>query len=79
MKIFLSWQSDLLPRNHQQLVRDALRDTCDALSGANGVEAAQRPEVDHDTVGVPGTRDIVGTILAKIKQAAVFVASRRWP
>lgn len=38
------------------------------------LEEADRPELDHDTRGVPGSPDIVATILAKIEAAAVFVA-----
>ena len=37
-------------------------------------EEADRPEIDHDTRGVPGIPEIATTILEKIERAAVFVA-----
>lgn len=74
MKVFWSWQADLDPRLHQYLVRDALRDACDRLAAAAKVDGPLRPEVDHDTLGMSGTPDIVTGILRKIETAAVFIA-----
>lgn len=70
--IFWSWQGDQPARVTRDLIRDALLDALEGLS--TEFEEAARPEIDHDTRGVPGTPDIVATILAKIDAAAVFVA-----
>jgi hypothetical protein len=53
-------------------MRDALRNALEEISAS--FEEAERPELDHDTKGVPGMPEIVATILNKIEQAAVFVA-----
>jgi hypothetical protein len=74
MKVFWSWQADLDRRLHQYLVRDALRDACDQLAEAGEIDGPDRPEVDHDTLGMAGTPDIVTGVLRKIENAAAFVA-----
>ena len=71
-KIFYSWQSDLASATNRALILDASRAACAALAEELSVE--ERPEVDHDTRGVPGAPDIVHTIFAKIDAADVFVA-----
>lgn len=67
--IFWSWQSDLDARVTRNLVRDALTQAIKDLN----VEIDERLELTSDTKGVPGTPDIVTTILAKIEKAQVFV------
>jgi hypothetical protein len=67
--IFWSWQSDLDKRVTRDLVRDALASAIEDLH----VELDERHELTSDTQGVPGSPDIVATILAKIDAAAVFV------
>ncbi|EJL37559.1 hypothetical protein PMI01_00637 [Caulobacter sp. AP07] len=67
--IFWSWQSDLDARVTRDVVRDALALAIDALH----VQIEERHELTSDTKGVPGSPDIVATILAKIDAAAVFV------
>jgi hypothetical protein len=74
MKIFWSWQADLDRRLHQYLVRDALRDACDRIAQDSEIDGPPRPEVDHDTLGLEGTPDIVTAILRKIETATAFVA-----
>lgn len=74
MKVFWSWQADLDRRVHQYLVRDALSAACDQLGQDSEVDGPLRPEVDHDTLGMEGTPDIVTGILGKIENAAAFVA-----
>ncbi|MBK6491653.1 MAG: hypothetical protein IPF97_08165 [Sphingomonadales bacterium] len=69
--VFWSWQSDQPSRETRNIIRDALVSALDRI--AIEVEEAERPEIDHDTKDAPGP-DIVATILAKIQQAAVFVA-----
>ncbi len=70
--IFWSWQSDLDARVTRNLIREALVQAIKALSV--GLEEAERPGIDHDTRGVPGSPGIVETIHRKIDEAAVFVA-----
>lgn len=67
--VFWSWQSDLDGRVTRDVVRDALAHAIETLH----VEMDERPELTSDTKGVPGSPDIVATILAKIDAAAVFV------
>ncbi|MES2904795.1 MAG: hypothetical protein V4696_11470 [Pseudomonadota bacterium] len=70
--IFWSWQSDISARETRNITRDALVDAIDKLAAS--LEEAERPEIDHDTRGVPGTPEIATTILSKIDQATIFVA-----
>ena len=70
--VFWSWQSDQPPRETRSLIRDALIAALDRI--AVDLEEADRPEIDHDTKDVPGSPDIVASILAKIETAAVFIA-----
>lgn len=74
MKVFWSWQSDRIPKNHHYFVRRALEEACESLAQDPDVDESERPEVDHDTTAVAGTPDIVGTVLRKIEAAAAFVA-----
>lgn len=67
--VFWSWQSDLDARVTRNVIRDALADAIDGLQA----EVEERTELTSDTKGVPGSPDIVATILAKIDAAAVFV------
>lgn len=71
-KVFWSWQSDQPARVTRNLVREALQAALQRISVE--IEDAERPELDHDTKGVPGIPDIPATILRKIEEAAVFVA-----
>ena len=74
MKIFWSWQSDVSPKSCRSLIKSALTDAIKQVSLELDVEDADRPEIDHDTKGVPGMVDIPATILQKISEAACFVA-----
>ena len=67
--IFWSWQSDLDKRVTRDLIRDALASAIEDLHA----QLDERHELTSDTQGVPGSPDIVATILAKIDAAAVFV------
>jgi hypothetical protein len=75
MKIFWSWQSDTPGNIGRFLVRDALNDAIEKLRAGNDVEDAPRNvHLDHDVKDVPGTPDLVRTILAKIEKSEVVVA-----
>ena len=69
--VFWSWQSDRDERVSRHLIREALVIALDRLT--NGSEIDERLELDHDTKGLPGSPDIVASILVKIDQASVFV------
>lgn len=71
-KIFYSWQSWLSPASNRVLIHEALEAACEDC--AAHLSQAQRPELDHDTRGVPGTPDIARTIFEKIDSCDAFVA-----
>jgi hypothetical protein len=71
-KVFYSWQSDRPNATNRGLILTALKAACADLGEDPTID--ERPEVDHDTQGVPGAPDIVQTIFAKIDGANVFVA-----
>lgn len=70
--VFWSWQSDRSERETRHLIREALVVALDRLTGESDIE--ERLEIDHDTRGLPGSPDIVASILDKIDAASVFVA-----
>ncbi len=70
--VFWSWQSDRDERVTRHLIREALVVALGRLTGDADIE--ERLEIDHDTRGLPGSPDIVTSILAKIDAASVFVA-----
>jgi hypothetical protein len=74
VKVFWSWQSDRIPKNHHYFVRDALGDACKLIAKDAEVNESERPEVDHDTKDVAGTPDIVHSIAEKIQASAAFIA-----
>lgn len=69
--IFWSWQSDRDERVTRHFIREALVRAIERLAGDADID--DRLEIDHDTRGLPGSPDIVTSILAKIDAAAVFV------
>lgn len=70
--VFWSWQSDRSERETRHLIREALVVALDRRTGESDIE--ERLEIDHDTRGLPGSPDIVASILEKIDAASVFVA-----
>jgi hypothetical protein len=71
ISIFYSWQSEMDPRSHRELIERALNSAAQHLTNTDGnVEAA----VDRDAAGVGGAPDIAAVILAKIDNADIFVA-----
>src|SRR5579884_1141587 len=75
MKIFWSWQSDTPGKIGRFLVRDALNDAIERLRAENNVEDAPRDlYLDHDVKDVPGSPDLVRTILTKIEKCEVVIA-----
>jgi hypothetical protein len=74
LRIFYSWQADTPGKIGHYLVRDALQLALDQLAEDLALDEAERPELDHDTKGVPGAPSIADTILEKIDACDVFVA-----
>jgi len=70
--IFWPWQNDYEPKVNRHFIREALITATEMAAEELGLE--DRPDVDHDTKGVPGMADIAATILNKIAECAVFVA-----
>ena len=69
--VFYSWQSDLPNATNRGFILQALEQAASAITGDASIDV--EPVVDRDTAGVAGSPDIVGTILEKIVEAAVFV------
>lgn len=74
MKVFWSWQSDTVQANNHYFVRDALKQALSEVADDLALDEAIRPELDHDTLNVPGLAAITETIFDKINVASVFVA-----
>lgn len=70
--VFYSWQSELPSNTNRGFVKTALDKAVRQLEKDGIVD--QRPEIDQDTKGVPGSPDIVETIFRKIRECDVFVA-----
>ena len=70
--VFYSWQSDTTPESGREFIRGCLQRAIKHL--ADDATLVVRPELDHDTQGVPGAPAMVATILRKIDESSVFVA-----
>ena len=76
MRLFYSWQSDTPRAINHALIRAALDDAVAELREAVSTEEAARSAkilVESDTQNVPGSPNIVATILDKIDAADVIV------
>jgi hypothetical protein len=67
IRIFYSWQADLPNKTNRGLIRDALD------KAVKQIETNEKLIVESDRQGVPGSPDILYTILEKIDQADLFV------
>ncbi|MBD1855056.1 MULTISPECIES: hypothetical protein [Leptolyngbya] len=72
VSVFYSWQSELPEAANRYFIRDALKRAMRNIQEDYGLD--ERPEVDHDTKGIPGLPDIVHTIFSKIEASSAFVA-----
>lgn len=70
-KIFYSWQSDLPNKTNRGFIGNALELAVRELHRDPEIEV--EPVIERDVAGIPGSPDIAQTILAKIKEAEVFV------
>lgn len=68
--VFYSWQSDR--RKTKKYIHTALESAMKKLK--NEGTLLDSPRLDRDTKDVNGAPDIVGTILAKIRDADIFIA-----
>lgn len=75
MKIFWSWQSDVLKKENRHLIEDALGDAVARIGADNDIDPATRGQlaVDQGTKGKKGATEIAASILEKIASCAVFV------
>jgi hypothetical protein len=69
--IFYSWQSDLPNNINRGFIKDALEKAIKRVTEALQLEEA--PRIEQDTSGVPGSPEIVNTILEKIEKCTVFI------
>ena len=72
ISVFYSWQSEHPEAVNRYFIRDALKKAMSMIQQGCGLE--ERPEVDHDTKGVPGLPDIGHTIFSKIEASSAFIA-----
>lgn len=70
--VFYSWQSDLPGNTNRGFIETALKKALDDLKKDPDVEESPR-ELTKDTLGIPGSPDIVNVILSKIRAAEVCV------
>lgn len=71
-RIFYSWQSDTPANVGRTFIERALTEAIRHL--AQDVTLVNRPELDQDTRGIPGSPPIASTILGKIDQCTTLVA-----
>lgn len=70
-KIFYSWQSDLPSQTNEQFIEAVLKNVVQRLKDDSSLDV--NPILDRDIANVPGSPDVVATILAKIEQSDIFV------
>lgn len=76
MKVFWSWQSDTPGKIGRFLIRDALKEAIAELKTMPEIEEPAREalHLDYDREGVPGSPELVRTILDKVDASDVVVA-----
>lgn len=70
--VFYSWQSELCDKSNRYFIRDAMKEVLRNIR--NDCDLDERPTIDHDTKGIPGSPDITKTIFDKIEICSAFVA-----
>lgn len=70
--IFYSWQSDIESKYNRNFIEDVLQKSVKNINKA--IADGPLLSVDKDTRGVPGSPDIVTTILQKIDRSVCFLA-----
>lgn len=70
--VFYSWQSDLPNSTNRSFIKTAVEKAIKQLNKSFDIES--RLSFDSDTANIPGSPDIINTILEKIDNSAVFIA-----
>lgn len=71
MKIFYSWQSDTDIRFNKEFIKDCLEATINGINEKLQLDEAIR--LDHDKNDIPGSPDIVHSLLNKISKSQIFI------
>lgn len=71
-KVFYSWQSDSDQKCNRNFIEDCLKQALKKINREISEDSVLG--IDKDTIGVPGSPDIVNTILEKIDASECFVA-----
>lgn len=71
-KIFYSWQANLPNKTNRGLIKDCIEKAISEINKELTIES--RIQIDSDTSNVPGSPDIIHTILEKIDSSSIFVA-----
>lgn len=74
IRVFYSWQSDQHPKINRALIAKALNSAISRLNRRISPKDRRRLQLDHDTLQLPGSPDIVSAILSKIDDCDIFVA-----
>jgi hypothetical protein len=70
--IFYSWQSDLPSKINRGFIREALSIAIREVT--KDLSLYEDPRLDQDTQGIPGSPEIVNSILTKIDSCSMFIA-----
>lgn len=72
LRLFYSWQSDLPNRTNRSLIKNCIEKAIKELNKDIPIE--DRMQLDSDTTNIPGSPDIIHTILQKIDSSSIFIA-----
>jgi len=72
IKIFYSWQSSLPNSTNRGFIKSCIEKTLKEIN--NDISLESRVSIDSDTINVPGSPDIINTILNKIDNSDIFIA-----
>ncbi len=70
--IFYSWQSTLPNNTNRNFIQTSIKKAIKSLNKSFDIKS--RLEYDSDTLNIPGSPDIINSILRKIDNSAVFIA-----
>ncbi len=71
MNIFYSWQSDLESKYNRNFIKNCIAKAITKIN--KGLILEEPLRIDHDTKDIPGSPDIVDTILNKIDDSTIFI------
>lgn len=70
--MFFSWQDDTPQKIGHYFIKEAIQEALKKVKKELSLD--ERPSLDHDTKNIPGTPEILNTILQKISSSDVFIA-----